>query len=636
MKPRGRVSDFAPPAVGIGANVFVVTVFLSVGLSPALRVSADHAIARYLFIACAALAAGFSLIFSWYAATHFARRKRRETALRSLFGMRRRTAFLSLASAFAAASAAAGIIGFLTALALNRFFSLLLGVLTRRTEPLAMPVGPVTFVSTAALIGLGIATATVAIGVSLGKAGPAALFDSEVHHAAEGRRVRLKTLVGFSLIAAGYIGASQSDMRLAAILILPVFLAVVSGTFTLLAGLPILAATFFQTRFPEMEASFSLALSRFAFETKRGARSLALITVFVAVAVTSGGTMWALAANETIQIDRSCPNGLELTSTDTQSLSAVTRRINQIIKAEGHPDQGIASPPIFRQITVIPLELHFEKSGKTIAVEALPFSVWSGLLKETGRKTAPAPMENEIFGTSYFMTLPGVESSAKIIASANGGLALNGTFRILREGYARSSAVVLKQVVLSDAQWEKLSRQTPAQNHILSAVWNSDNPDYFRSFGASFHTALAEAEKSGIPWKLRIDAVDKYRMNAGALLFIGAMLTVSFLGVAISALAFKLWEGVPADRQCLTVLDAIGMRTRDKEKTIAFRIAFSFALPAALGTLHAAFALRMLATLSGFSVFLSAVAVSTIALLSFTLSARLVTRRYPRGVSTRP
>jgi putative ABC transport system permease protein len=631
LKGPRMVWSLLPSMAGICAGIFIITTFLSIGLSPASPSYSGQTNVRVFFNACAVLTGIFSLVFAWFSASYYCHTCRREIALGSIFGIRARIFFSRIWGEFARAAFLAGGAGITAALVLNRFFALVLGYLMRGRIAMVMPISPAVLIAALLIIAAQTAVAAPAIALSVRNASADILFRSEEPGSGHPRRFR--TMAGFALLAAGYVVATASNARFSILSMLAALATVVAGTFLSMEGILSLVLGFLRKRLDAMSVPFRLALTQLSFDLRRNASMLAMVTVFVAIATATGGAIFAFASNERIQVDRLCPNGLELTSMDHAALSRAIARIEDSFGQA--PLQNSSAALAFRTIESLRIDLTVSPSGARFPAQAMAFSTWESLMKDSGRETTDFPKENEILGTGYFAGDFGIRSFSRVLVRTEGGTTIEGFFRVIPEGYPLSSSTVLRQLILSDSDWKRLAAVSKETAFSFSALWNPKDSDWFRCLGPGFRSALEDVRKMGIVPRLRIDSLDAYRRDSGALLFIGVLVMAAFLALALSSLAFKQWGNLSGDRTRMAILNTLGTRSRDAERAIHHYIAATFLVPLALGILHSVFAFRMLANISRFAVHGAAMVAILLTAFSFMIAIEAISVRYTRDAKTR-
>lgn len=515
----------------------------------------------------------------------------------SIFGIRARQVFHKLWRGFASASVLASAAGLAVAFALNRFFALVLGYLTKGRSALPMPLSPKVLAVTVAIALLQTALSALGIAFSLRDASADILFRAE--SANNPHTVRWRTALGLPILMLGYAIAAAADSRSGVLPELAAVGTVIAGTFLSMEGLCFFALQGARRRVYALDPSLRLALPQLASDLGRGSDTLALAAVFVAIAVTTGGTIFSFASNDTIQVDRTCPNVLELGGRDQEALSRAVTTLAQAL-----PSDPAFS---FRRAECVRAEIRVPETGARFQVNAMSLSTWRGLMRDTGRETRAGREEGEILGTGYFHGVPGIRTDDRVLLRAQDGTTMERIFRIIPEGYALSSSTALFQIVLADADWDRLALSARPQDRLFSALWNLADIEAFRSLEPSLEPAMDELRRLGIETLMRTKDLDEYRRNSGALLFIGVLMMAAFLTLAFSALLFRQWGSLPSDRSRLRMLDSLGTRAGDAKKALRICVASTFSAPFALGFLHAAFAFRMLANLSRFRIAPSAV-----------------------------
>lgn len=577
---RRRSGDSLLLAGALAVDVFVVALFLSIAFAPESASLARRATIRYFFIACALLTAVFSCFFTWFVAGYFIQKRKREISTWILLGMKKRTAFAFSAGELAVAAIAALVVGISTAGVLGRFFSIVLGFLIKAGGRIEIPLSSGAVGYTAALGAVQILAAVSRVALDIRRSTIAELFVSECRTDALPRTGAPYVASGLVLIAAAYSTAALCTAYYAVYLMIPVLAAAVSGSFLFLAGLvPWLSLRF--RRVPGCASPLLLiASAQLSFRHRRNARILALISVLVGVAATAGATMFCLASSGAIQTDRLNPNDAELVCPDPAVFDAAVARATSAFSAAG--------VPAFRIAESFPVRISYDGAEAGVDADAISLSSWLNLMAESGRPYLGVVPEDSVVVTGYLVSIfPALSGTRAAVRRAES--TFQGQLLIVPEGHALALLDSLHQVVIPDTEWSRLAGSGPVSR---IAVWNADGADL----------TAAPIFPDGVRFALRSESVRNYSRESGALMFIGAALTVAFLFAALSSAAFKLLEDARDDRIRFRLLRVIGMGARDVRRVVSIQVGLSFALPFILGSLDTIFALKMLGTLTRFRV----------------------------------
>jgi hypothetical protein len=296
-----------------------------------------------------------------------------------------------------------------------------------------MPLSPKVLAVTVAIALLQTALSALGIAFSLRDASADILFRAE--SANNPHTVRWRTALGLPILMLGYAIAAAADSRSGVLPELAAVGTVIAGTFLSMEGLCFFALQGARRRVYALDPSLRLALPQLASDLGRGSDTLALAAVFVAIAVTTGGTIFSFASNDTIQVDRTCPNVLELGGRDQEALSRAVTTLAQAL-----PSDPAFS---FRRAECVRAEIRVPETGARFQVNAMSLSTWRGLMRDTGRETRAGREEGEILGTGYFHGVPGIRTDDRVLLRAQDGTTMERIFRIIPEGYALSSSTAL-------------------------------------------------------------------------------------------------------------------------------------------------------------------------------------------------
>ncbi len=598
----GPAGGYGPrmPFAGIAASVFAFVTFRAAGYPGGESVPAPPYRIRLFFAACAFLVAAASLAFTWYSARFHGRARSREFALEALFGVRGLRRFLPAWTGFLAGTAAADAAGLAAAAVLNRWFALVLGYLTGGRGPLDMPIDGRVLAGAVLLAVLQAAASALALGRSVREARPDSLFRSAPP--AGGRSSRVRTATGLAVLALGIAAALGADRRSGLSSLAAALAGVSIGTFLALEGV---LAAFFRIlprcrarSLPGARLSAALLVSL----PRPFAAALSIAALFTAVAGTAAGSVFTLSSNARIQVDRTCPNGIELGSRDPGAIAAAAQRIHR--SAPGEPESRVR----FREVRSVLSLLAAPGSDSPVPAGAIPFSAWKGILEDSGREVPAEPRPGEMIGTGYFASIADSRNPFPTELFLEGGPRLPRSLRIVPEAYVLSASEVLRQVVLRDEDWDVFAAAAPPEAFHWSALWNAPSPDLLRPMEEATGPARDDFAAAGVSVRLRSREIEDFRKAAAGMVFIGVLLQSAFLALALSAALLQLRLNLPEDRDRLGILESIGTRSRDAEAALRARVLAILAVPAVLGSVYTLLALRMLSRISGFVVLPSAAA----------------------------
>jgi hypothetical protein len=601
-----RFGDAFFPILSQAASACVFVLFVSVAAAPAIpRLPADSVV-RNFFALCALLLAFFSCLFAWFTSGYYFGKRRREIAVWTLLGIPRRTVFALSVFESAVGSTVSFAVGLAAALVLNRFSSLVLGYLLEAGGGVPLPFNAAAATAAVVLFAAQIGAASLKILMEVGRTSPSCLAGADGRRfLAEGGRPP-SAILGAVLLSAAYAAAWAGNSRTSVFLALPVLVSAVAGTFFFCDGLPpVLAALARRRRQPGPIPLLSLSL--FAFRRRRTARIWSLASILVAVAATAGGTMHALAANADLQTDRLTPNDVEFWCSDPSVFQQNVDRIGAAL-AVSEPDAKAGRV--------------FFPDSQDDPRPALP-SRRPGL--RGGRCAAVFRLER---------TDPGIRAEqAGDAVRFGGGRRLSAFALSCRAGSGDRRGF---PGCVGDAASGRGGgggrpgpRQFPASGRLarsgLGSPLPGDRPDEGRRL--EFPRPFAPSRcflGAGTELLIRGDAVREYGRESRAFKLIGSVMTAVFIVAAAAVVAFDQLDSARSDADACRRLRLLGMADADLRRLVSVQVMLSFAVPFILGAFHAAFALRMVASLSRFRVLESALLVIAASAASFATFLALI------------
>jgi putative ABC transport system permease protein len=624
---RRRAEGFYSLVATLAVNTFVIAIILSIAFSRDPDSLAAKAGIRNFVIVCAFVTAVCSAVFSNLIAIWILDGRRRELSTWLLVGMRRRTAFLIIASEFLIAFALADVLAIGIAIALNRFIALILGFVTYEGRAADMPISMDVIAVAVAVSVAQAAAVSIRIFASVRRSSIAELFSRTSERVISRKSMRLRALAGTSLICSGYACAGLSDARSAAFMLLPILLSVVIGTFLFMEWFVPWYSSARRSR-KSSDAAVLVASSGASLRTSRDAHVLALAAILVAASATAGGALFATASNADIQAMRSCPNGAELSGLRGAAFDAAVERIDAAFA------RNCAEVPRRRVVSSLPVRLSVVagRVPRNLDAEAIRRSDWISLITESGRTLPALRADRDFLLTAGDDPAGSAMEGGTLLEVGSGEEIVKGRVDIVQESYVLSSGNASCVIVVADETWQRLSAAPKAAPLRRTAVWNGGEGQT-----QNWGTVMRSAVQSEVDVGVLVQSEEKalFARESGVMRFLGAFLAGVFLFASVATMAFKFYEDARNDRGRYRLLCSIGMNSRIGRRASTIQMLDAYMPPVFLGIIHTAFAMRMLGTITRFDVAVPAARVAFVTVTLFALSSIGVAGRYQRAVSFR-
>jgi putative ABC transport system permease protein len=615
---RRRLGDSLLLAISTSFAVMALGTFVAAAASPTVTAAAaaKESLAQ-LFTSAAVVTALFAILSGWFFAEHYLARRKREIATWLLVGMKKKTAFLLLAGEFAVAGLFAFLAGSGLGLLLSRFFALALAALMKEREPVAMAFGLPSLAAAGGACFLQFILACSRSGMVVSRVSLASLMRSEREAERPPKSRPLLAALGAILVLGSYAAAVFSKIEAAVMLMLPVLVCTIAGTFLCFGALvPSLAASLRKrkmgagagnidavgirggsidavgirggsidaegTRGGNIDAAGLVAAAQIGFRSRRNARLLALTAVLVAVAATASGTVLALHENDSYVLRRVCPHAIELASPTQGSIEAVNAAL--IAAGEGSPSPATAEY----------LEGWLERpNGDKYDVKLFPRKDWAEAVGKLGEQAGS--IEEGRFSvalSSYYITGKNGEAAMRL-----GVEKTEIALRPYREDGSPAVSTVLAgpALIISDADYARLAAAATPSARKAVAYWDGLDPDKVKAALPALGEIVPRAPR------VRIAILAAQDSESGAMLFVGIFLAAVFILAAACLLSFRVIEDSRDDAERYRILSELGASRGVVRRSLVIQDLFSFGLPLLFGLAHCTAALVMMRTISGYS-----------------------------------
>ncbi len=363
-------------------SVMALSIFSAAASSPRFRSALpDSSAAITMFIAASAMIAMFVALSGWFYAESYLRKRKRELATWVLLGMRKRTAVLVVSSELGAMALAALGAGLALGLLFSRFFALVLAALMSERVPIPMSFGKLSLYLSAIACAAQWAASSLRVAFFVGRSNLSDLIKAESRAEPSPRRRILPAAAGCALVAGGYYGAAFTEQGIAGLLVLPVLLAVVAGTFLCFSSAVPALVSLLRRRFDRRDAAMLASLAQLSFRSRRNARLTAFSAILIAVASTAFGTVLAFRNNDREMSRRLAPHDLELRRATPEDRALAER----ILAEAGIPDAG------GKRLDLEWVAGFETVDGKEIEFKAFPRSSWDAALLAIGDRQGALP-----------------------------------------------------------------------------------------------------------------------------------------------------------------------------------------------------------------------------------------------------
>jgi putative ABC transport system permease protein len=627
---RRRIGETGLLIVSTALSVMAIGVFAAAGASEEfVGVASSRESIRSLLVAASIIMVIFVALSGWFYAEHYLKKRKRELATWLLVGMGKPRAALIISAEFAVSGLIAFAIGVGLGALFSRLFALILAALMRERSAFSMRFGGISLAAGALTCALQWALASAHSVIIVIKSNIVSLMRAEKESETPPSGRALRSGLGVALILAGYSGALFAHKGLATLLMIPVLLVTVAGSFLVFdAVVPaLIAAT--RGRRGGMAPARLIASAQLAFRSSKNARGTAFAAILVAVAASALGTVLALSTMDTEQSRVATPHEIELDGASGEAIARVEAILSAASPEAG--TRGAAGKPARRDLLWLPGAI-VGANGADHDAEIISWTAWRESLAALGERPAPIA-EGRVRSSTAGWLICKDGKAEKVELRV-------GDRRIALMAYPERCPSPLSSMgasgftVVSDALWAELLAQAGTAAQRRSVTWDGVGIERSRIAAKALKAAGANAAVAGTGAAIvRSSFLDEEGKIFGVLLFIGGFLAAVFIIAAASILAFRSVEDAREDRGRYRILSELGATEEVLREALARQNAIAFGLPLALGLCHTCMALVMMRNITGVSSAMPTIAVSAGAIAAFLVAGGAATRGQLRAVS---
>lgn len=390
------------------------------------------------------------------------------------------------------------------------------------------------------------------------------LFQAEKKGEEEPKAKIFAVMLGVLMIAAGYYTAADSIYtspiwKITGYLTTPLIVIIITviGTYLLFHSVLVWALQFAKKREGWAWKGLNMmTASQLLYRIRGNAKTLTLIAILSATTITAGGAVFGLYYNTEKDTQTSYPNTLMWKGEQVEIGS------NEIIYYES----------LNSKLTDLTFE--YESEYNVIKV-----SDYNRIAKLQGKE--PLQVDegelividkffNELFSKDYtneVVSLEGKDFTVKAIET-NAIFNLYTMFAAIVVPDAEYDAISGEQATYQFVELEDEKNQV-AVSKAVSEILSEEA--YFSSFPESYQGSI---------------------QSLGILLFVGSFLGLVFLAATGSIIFFKMMTEAEEDRSKYEILYKVGVNEKEMKRSIRQQVGFIFGIPLIVGILHGAFALK--------------------------------------------
>lgn len=424
----------------------------------------------------------------------------------------------------------------------------------------------------------------------------------------------IKGLLAIILIGFGYYFAKHAIGQDIVKNILLAICFVVIGTFWLFGAVYSMFMRYIISRKKILYNGVNIiSFSNLAFRIKNNYRALAVVTVLIAITLTSYGTVASLKYYVAIRDSMQAPYSLSYISDDEAVQHEVRDKVkekNKNILLEENVKFLMVKPHIESGISV-----HDED---TIAIKYSDFMKISNDLKASKGKQINPITSSEV----VYLETPTVVMS--LVDYKNAKMTLNNKNYVVKNSIKTplfGNGLPYPCVIVNDEEYHTL--QTDAKEYEFNGLKIS-NTDDIKAVVADLQTI--DTIKDSL-FANRDKDTSSYSLF-GIIYFLGAFLALVTIIATGSIIHFKMVSEAYIDKEKFGILKKLGMTDKEAYKAISKQISVSYVLPLVVGIIHSSVAMSVLSQLMNYNIIVPAITSIVIFIVVYGIYFVATTRKY--------
>ncbi|PWU68398.1 FtsX-like permease family protein [Gracilibacillus dipsosauri] len=569
----------------------------------------------------------FVAIFIWYSNSFFTRKRKKEVALYSLLGVRKKQIGRMLFYENFLMGIIALAIGIILGSVVSKLFVAILMKVMGYDALVHFSISTDAIINTVIVFMLIIAVTSFHGYRLIYRFKLIELFQADQESEREPKASIITAILSVLLLGFGYWLALQDILhskvwQMIGILVTPllIIIAVILGTYLLFSTLIIFSLKRARKNKKKFWNGINIiSISQLLYRMKGNAFTLTIIAVLSATTLVAVGTSYGFYYNNKINAELANPNSMMFIDQD----GGLTSQVNRLIEQD--PDHDLvyheSIPTISARVDTTVL------NSRMGPVEA----IYTVISNETYNHLL------ELQGHTDTLTLSGDQAIALDISYFEGlspeyvgsNIDVNGndiTFTEMKESNVLNTGTSGTTIVVSDEMFDKVS--VDAELGTMEA---------YKVTGEAKAKNLNESIQSIMPEEANFTSFyqvySQGMESTGLFIFIGCFLGLVFLSATGSIIYFKQLTEATADRGRYNILQKMGVDKKEIKKSINKQVFFIFALPLVTGIVHSVVALIAINSILQLNIWLPILISTIIYILIYIIYYFMTVRNYYKIVT---
>jgi|SRR5690625_395862 len=397
------------------------------------------------------------------------------------------------------------------------------------------------------------------------------------------------TILGILLLAGGYFTALYAEGMAVFIVMVPVVIVVIIGTYLLFTQVSVyVIGKLRSNKHVFWKKTNMILLSDLAFRMKDNARTFFMVAIISTVAFSAIGTLIGFQAFITGGIKETAPYSLLYTDHKDESEDFVADQVEQV-------DQRLAEHAITHQKESVDLQ-YYASPNQDSTKMITNVSDYNRFAELTDRETIELEGEEAIVvgaNTANMMPEEKLEDLINQPITLDDGTVVKPTESLEPNVLPELQAFY----VVSDSFYEQLPTAT---EEVTYYAWQADRGQSDQLLAAS-ETLVDELEGYAL---YPVDhTIYEIKKGYGPIMFVGLFIGIVFFVSAGSFLYFRLYMDLDDDKQKFSSIAKMGLTDRELGKVIHQQTAILFFAPIVVALIHGGVALTALSHMFNYSLF---------------------------------
>lgn len=542
----------------------------------------------------------FALIFIWYSNSFFNRKRKKEIALYSLLGIKKKQIGRMLFYENIVMGFFALLVGIFLGSLLSKVFIMLLIRLMGFSTLIKFSIIPEAIIGTIKVFAFLFLLTSVHGYTIIYRFKLVELFKAERSAEREPKVSIIKAVLSVVFIVGGYWFYLTSKINFL-FLILITLISVVIGTFLFFSSLLVFIIKLSRKNMKRYYQGINMVrTSNLLYRIKGHARTLAIIAVLSATTITAMSVAASIYYDFKTKLDIVAPFSYVYMSDNQKVYEKLTEEIDDTISSyPAHQIKKTIGYDVIRLKASLPSGLQGSYSEHNIYF--MSESKYNEIAELRGIEKITLNSENEtVFIDEYYNELFKESYIGKTIKVYSNNQTSEFKVKDLKKYSILNMVFLLRTMVVKD---EVFNRYIDSGNIFRGKAYKISNENKSEELTAELTKLIGKNRSKDKTWEILFTSFYKYYqrgiINYGQGIFVGGFLGLVFLLSTGSIIFFKLLSEAGEEKPVYKILRNIGVTQKEIRALLSGQILFIFSMPLIVGIIHSLVAVTILEKLLG-------------------------------------